>query len=241
MKARSYFDASTSAGSSSVRSRSSTRSGWRYSAFGIEADLGVEHLQFAVRRHRQRIDFDLRGVGADKRIIQLGDDILGLLGEVAGQAEGRCHRTAVVWHDTRCRIDGQRFDLFGRVVCHGFDVHAALGRYDQRDAPGGAVDEQRQIEFLVDVDAVGDVEPVDLLAVRPGLDGDERVAEHVGRRPADLVGTARQPDPALGLGRQFDLNLPLPRPPAWICALTTYSGPGSLAAAATASSTVSAA
>ena len=36
------------------------------------------------------------------------------------------------------------------------------------------------------------------------------------------------------------LNLPLPRPPAWICDLTTHSGPGSFFAAATASSTLSA-
>jgi hypothetical protein len=33
---------------------------------------------------------------------------------------------------------------------------------------------------------------------------------------------------------------PLPRPPAWICALTTYTGPGKAFAARTASSTLNA-
>ena len=36
------------------------------------------------------------------------------------------------------------------------------------------------------------------------------------------------------------LNLPLPRPPAWICAFTTQTGPGSACAAFTASSAVKA-
>jgi hypothetical protein len=66
-----------------------------------------------------------------------------------------------------------------------------------------AVDEQCQVEFLGDVGAVGDVQPVDLLAVLAGLDGDQRVAEHVGCGGTDLVERARQADAALGLGRQF--------------------------------------
>ena len=36
-----------------------------------------------------------------------------------------------------------------------------------------------------------------------GLDGDERVAQHVVRRRADLVGILRQPHAALGVGAEF--------------------------------------
>ena len=46
------------------------------------------------------------------------------------------------------------------------DVHPAFGRGDDGDPAGLAVDQQREVEFLGDVDAVGDVEPLDLLAVR---------------------------------------------------------------------------
>ena len=93
--------------------------------------------------------------------------------------------------------------FFRRVVRHGFDIHAALGRHDHRDAAGRAVDEQREIEFLGDVDAVGDVEAVDLLACLAGLDGHQSVAEHVGRRRADFVGGLGEPHAALGVGAEL--------------------------------------
>jgi hypothetical protein len=47
------------------------------------------------------------------------------------------------------------------------DVHAAFGRGDHRDAALVRVDQQREVEFLGDVGAVGDVEAVDLLAAGP--------------------------------------------------------------------------
>ena len=74
-----------------------------------------------------------------------------------------------------------------------------------------AVDEQRQVEFLGDVDAVGDIEAVDLLAVLAGLDRDERIAEHVGRRRAHLVQRLRQPHAAFRVGAEF-LELALAAP-----------------------------
>ena len=123
---------------------------------------------------------------------------------------------------------------------HLFDVHAAFGRGDDGDAAGLAVDQQREVEFLRDVDAVGDVEALDLLALRAGLDGDQGLAEHFLGMGADFLDRLGEPDAALGVGAS-SLNLPLPRPPAWICAFTTQSGPGSFFAASTASSTVIAA
>ena len=57
-------------------------------------------------------------------------------------------------------------------------------------------------------------------------------------RTSSAVFASRTPPLASG---PSSLNLPLPRPPAWICAFTTYSGPGSFSDAATASSTLIAA
>jgi hypothetical protein len=51
----------------------------------------------------------------------------------------------------------------------------------------------------------------------------------------DLASRTPPPVPA-----SASLNLPLPRPPAWICDFTTHTGPGSVSAAFTASSTVNA-
>jgi hypothetical protein len=79
------------------------------------------------------------------------------------------------------------------------------------DAARLAVDEHREVELARDVEALLDVEALDLLALGAGLLGDERACRGSSgdglprprRRPCDLHAAA------------------LPRPPAWICALTT--------------------
>ena len=68
-----------------------------------------------------------------------------------------------------------------------------------RDPAGLAIDQQREIIFLGDVDAVGDVEPLDLLAVRAGLDRDQGLAEHLGGMLADLVDRPGEAHAALGV------------------------------------------
>jgi hypothetical protein len=64
------------------------------------------------------------------------------------------------------------------IMGDGLDIHAAFGRGDDRDAPGDTVDQHRQVEFLCNVDAVGDVEAVDPLAGFASLHCHQRVAEH---------------------------------------------------------------
>ncbi len=83
------------------------------------------------------------------------------------------------------------------------NIHAAFGRYDERDPAAGAIDQQGKVEFLVDVGAVGDVEAVDLLARVAGLDRHQRVAQHVGRVRLDLIQIEGEANAALGFGGQF--------------------------------------
>ncbi len=134
------------------------------------------------------------------------------------------------------RIDGDGDDLLRRLGRHLLDVHAARLAGDEGDARGGAVDERREVELArrcrsssVDVDAVDDAPG------RARLLGDERIARASARRwraPRPSILAKRTPplSPAA-----FSLNLPLPRPPAWICALTTQTGPASSCAASPAS------
>ena len=49
----------------------------------VEADLGVEHQQPALVVDRQRVDLDLRGVGAEERLVEAAEHLARLLGEVA--------------------------------------------------------------------------------------------------------------------------------------------------------------
>jgi hypothetical protein len=108
---------------------------------------------------------------------------------------------------------------------HLLDVHAALGRDHEGDAAGLAVDQRRQVELGSDVRALFDVEAVDLLARRPGLERDERFSEHLLREGPHLLGRPREAhaalvaglrllEPALAAAAGVDLRLHHPDRPA---------------------------
>jgi hypothetical protein len=112
-------------------------------------------------------------------------------------------------------------DLLGRVVGDGLDVHAAFGRDDEGDAADRTVDQERAIELAVDVGAVFDIEAVDLLAGVAGL----AVTSVLPSISLAFLATTSSIDlarrtPPLASGPS-SLNLPLPRPPAWIWLFTT--------------------
>ena len=64
-----------------------------------------------------------------------------------------------------------------------------------------AVDQRREVELLGDVGAVLDVEAVDLLAGRAGLDRDQRRAEHLLGEGLHLVDRLGEAHAALVAGR----------------------------------------
>ncbi len=169
----------------------------------VEADLGVEHHQLAVFGDGKRVDLDLARVRPGESVVKLCKHVLRLAGEVTGQVERRRHSAPVMRHQAGCRIDGDRLDLLRRVVRDCFDVHAAFGRCDHRDPAGGAVNQKCQVEFLGDVDAIRDVEPLHLLAFRAGLHRHQRIAEHLARVVFNFLKRPRQPDAALGIRPQL--------------------------------------
>ncbi len=169
----------------------------------VEAHLGVEHEQIAILGFDQRIDLEHFDVELHEGFVKLLGELLALLVGVARQFEREGDRAAVMRHEALRRVDRDGADLFGRVVGDRFDIHPAFGRGDHRDLARRAIDQQRQVIFLRDVDAIGHVEAIDLLAFIAGLRGDQRVAEHVFRRVLDFVDRLGEADAALGIGVQF--------------------------------------
>src|SRR4051812_49561962 len=104
-------------------------------------------------------------------------------------------------HDAGRGIDREGHDLLRAVVRDVLDVDAALGRHHEGDAGGLAVDQNREVEFLVDVGAVLDVEAVDLLSGGGGAGGGG------GWGRALLWGIGKIPRPPWGGGAP-----PVPRP-----------------------------
>ncbi len=175
---------------------------------GIEADLGIQAFQLAALGYHQRVDLEHCHVLGDKGSVKLGGEFFRLLGKVAVQAQRPRDGAAVVRHHAGGGIDREADDFFRGVVGHRLDVHAAFGRHHERDARGDAVDQHREIELLVDIGAVLDVEPVDLLAERPGLHRHQGVLQHLLRECADFLDGLRDPHAALGVfGQLLELAL----------------------------------
>ena len=149
----------------------------------VERDFGVEAFELALRRDDQRIDFEHRHILGDEGRIELRGQFFRLFGETAGKAEDVGDRPAVVRHDPGRRIDRETSDPVRRVMRHFLDVHAAFGRNNESDAARRSIDKEGKIEFLDDIGAFLEINPVDLLAGRAGLYGHEGPAEHfVGQR-----------------------------------------------------------
>ncbi len=64
----------------------------------VETDLGIEHQQLPLVIDGQRVDLNLRGIGAHERLVKASKDLARLLGEVAGEPERSRHFAAVVRH-----------------------------------------------------------------------------------------------------------------------------------------------
>ena len=97
------------------------------------------------------------------------------------------------------------------------DVHAAARRGDERDRLGAAIDQHRQIQFLGDVVRFGDQHQVHRQRAAAGL---------VGLHAACRACRPRRPSTSSSVLQNFTPPA-LPRPPAWICALTIHCSPPS--------------
>ena len=108
----------------------------------VECDLGVETDELASFGDDQRIDFKQAHVLGDERVVELRQHVLGLLGQVAVEAENLRNVARMMRHEAGRRIDRKAHDLVRRLMRDLFDVHAALGRGDEGDVRGRAIDQR---------------------------------------------------------------------------------------------------
>ena len=167
----------------------------------VERDLGVEHLELAARGDDERVDFQHRHVLGDEGRVELRDQALDLLGQIAGEPERPRGRAAVVRHGAGRGIDRERMDFLRRVMRDVLDVDAAFRRKHEGDLADGAIDQRGEVELLVDRRAFLDIEPIDLLAGGSGLDGHQCRPEHLLRELPDLRDRFGEAHAALVAGR----------------------------------------
>ena len=175
----------------------------------------------------QGINLQHRHVLVDEGLVEDREQALAVPGRGTRGAGGRLaaaeDREQSLFHRLRCAVQIQRridpghiggsdaglgvdddgLDLLGRVVGDRLNVHAALGRDDEGHPARRAVNQQRAIEFALDVGTVLDIEAIDLFAGRAGLGGDQGVAQHLFRMLDRLLDREGQADAALGISGQF--------------------------------------
>ncbi len=103
-------------------------------------------------------------------------------------------------------VEGLVKDQLRRVVGHLLDVHATLAGDDQHRPGGRPIDDDAQVQLAGDLAAFFHQHLADGLTGRPGLDGDQGLAQQGPGHFAGLFGAFDQLHAAL-LGVGFDRSL----------------------------------
>ena len=165
----------------------------------------------------ERIDFNQRRVTFPPGAVQSGKSLHRRGDQVACQAQGHRQFPALVRLETERGVYEFPDDFLRCPGGHLFNIHAALGAGHDDRTPARAIEQDRGIEFPADIGRQGHEYAVDPAARGPGLGGDQYVAQHRLRESVRLIRGGPDLDAAaitVGEGA-------FPRPPAWICALTT--------------------
>ena len=157
----------------------------------IEGHFGIEGDELAFARENAGIDFEKRGVGIDESAVERLKKRRGVIDDFERQVETESDLARLIGLKT----DGwmNRFAQNGAGIVLGdfFNFHAAGGTGHEDDLAGGAIDEQTQIEFALDIEPFFDEKPFHDAAGRSSLRSDQLHAENVAGDVRGFVRRAR--------------------------------------------------
>ena len=146
---------------------------------------------------------------------------------LAGEAEIVGDAASLERLQAELRVDDGFEDFFRRAGGDFLDLDAALGAGHQHRQADGAVENHADVDLADDLGRrLDDQQFRDLLPLLAGLLGDERILEHDLGDVAGVVAVGDELD-AADQSLPLSLKRPLPRPPAWIWALSTTGPPPS--------------
>ena len=116
----------------------------------------------------------------------------GLLTGFAGEAETEGELARLIGLQADDGLNEFAEDGVGIVFGDFFDFHAAGGAGHEDNFAGGAIHQDAEVEFALDVEAFFDQQALDDAAAGAGLHGDEIHAEHVAGDVGGFVGRARE-------------------------------------------------
>jgi hypothetical protein len=115
-----------------------------------------------------------------------------LLRSFAGEAEAVGKLARLIWLKADGGLDEFAKDRFG--ICFGdfFDFHAAGGAGHEENFAGGAVHEDAEVEFALDVEAFFDEQALNDTAAGSGLHSNEVHTEHGAADFGGFIGRMRE-------------------------------------------------
>jgi hypothetical protein len=177
----------------------------------VEVHLGVEGQHPAVAGDHQRVDLDQAGIEVGEGAVHGQHQLDRRRHLPALEAEAEGELAGVERQHADGRVEADLEDLLRALARHLLDLHAAFGRGDHGDAAARPVDQHAEIQLAPDVGPVLDVDALDLLALRPGLRGDQPHAEHrLGRLLGLVDGLHHLDAAALAAAAGVDLRLDHP-------------------------------
>src|SRR5262245_18158782 len=119
----------------------------------VEVELAVEREELPLLRDDERVDLDQRAIFLDEQAVAPAQE--GVEPRALLRVELECTRDLpdLVALERDHRVDEFGVDALGRLRGDLFDVHAARGGCDHREALRGAVERQREIELARDLRA----------------------------------------------------------------------------------------
>ena len=145
----------------------------------IKIELRIQRHHFAILRHRQRIHFDLGTVTLRIQIPQGREQLHRLIHQLAAQTKRRRQLPALIRLQSQRRIQRHRRDLLWRLLRHLFDVHPTLSRSDDRMRAVRAIKQNREIQFLVDINRLRDQHLAHQLPFWPRLMRHQGLPQHL--------------------------------------------------------------
>ena len=201
----------------------------------VEVDLRVECQQFAIAGNDQRVDFGQAAVELTNR--RQRDRMKWSAARNGVPVSPRRTASLRAWKLARpvSGWNGSRKISSGVSAATCSILTPPSLRNHQHGPLCGPVDGHTQVEFAGDVAAGLHQHAADRLPFGAGLHSHQRLAQQIPGDRRRLLGTPHKLD-AMLLGCVF--TVPLPRPPAWIWALTTATSPANSRCASAASPAV---
>ena len=151
----------------------------------VEVELGVECHDIVILGDDERVDLREAAVLADKGPVEVHHELRDLANGIVREVHPVGHAARLERQQTDGRVDVLLEDLVRHLSGDLLNLHAALLRAHHDDTRRLAVNDEREIVFLLDGRSGLDEQTVDALTGRARLMRDEDLAEELLRRSLD--------------------------------------------------------